>query len=568
MVRSIWKVNLFFNKRIKKFKKFKIYNSNFLISIDLIGFVFFVYTGNKFKKIIINDLNVNQVLSSLMITRYNNGVLHIKDKKKKKKKQMGNLVNPMSMRLNNNIYWNSQWVSYQNNKYSFLLSSDYLLYSYLNWFCRRNYFNRLGWTLFLSHYKVIRMHKNIIIIFFFKDYKFYKFVREYWEFMINSLKKKKYKKFSYKKSRIVLYLNDLEVKSISFVFYFYNFLNYKNKKQINNSNISLDFYNYLHNINNSVNNLYLFVIIYLFYYFFIKNNNKINNNLLQNINIFVYIYYVIINKLINNNFFNKNFLRYIKKKNTNILDIIDNLNVIYSFNNNILLRFNYINLFIWLKRNKQISKYNIKDKKKLWYLIKKINNKKYIYKKKIVNKYTYLLEKKKEKLKKKEKNKKGKLDVRKKKNIILKKKYNKIIEEKILLKEIDILYKTYLKYVSNKLFFTEINWCFNYFFNLKIKKNNYYFFSLLNKYFVKKKYLTFVCTLKEDIAILNEQRKKKINKKIIDLVMFKKRIIWYNLVSFYNYIKFERRQKYYYRFFAIWKNKRRYIIKKKIYKKM
>jgi ribosomal protein S19 len=79
-------VNLFFNKRIKKFKKFKIYNSNFLISIDLIGFVFFVYTGNKFKKIIINDLNVNQVLSSLMITRYNNGVLHIKDKKKKKKK--------------------------------------------------------------------------------------------------------------------------------------------------------------------------------------------------------------------------------------------------------------------------------------------------------------------------------------------------------------------------------------------------------------------------------------------------------------------------------------------------
>jgi ribosomal protein S19 len=85
MVRSIWKVNLFFNKRIKKFKKFKIYNSNFLISIDLIGFVFFVYTGNKFKKIIINDLNVNQVLSSLMITRYNNGVLHIKDKKKKKK---------------------------------------------------------------------------------------------------------------------------------------------------------------------------------------------------------------------------------------------------------------------------------------------------------------------------------------------------------------------------------------------------------------------------------------------------------------------------------------------------
>ena len=85
MVRSAWKVNLFFNKRNKKLKKFKIYNSNFLISVDLIGFVFFVYTGNKFKKIIINDLNVGQLLSSLIITRYNNGHLHLKDKKKKKK---------------------------------------------------------------------------------------------------------------------------------------------------------------------------------------------------------------------------------------------------------------------------------------------------------------------------------------------------------------------------------------------------------------------------------------------------------------------------------------------------
>jgi len=85
MVRSSWKVNLFFNKK-KENNKFKIYNSNFLISVDLVGFVFFVYTGNKFKKIIINDLNVGQLLSSLIITKYNNGSLHIKDKKKKKKK--------------------------------------------------------------------------------------------------------------------------------------------------------------------------------------------------------------------------------------------------------------------------------------------------------------------------------------------------------------------------------------------------------------------------------------------------------------------------------------------------
>jgi ribosomal protein S19 len=85
MVRSSWKINLSFNKKKVESKKFKIYNSNFVISVDLIGFVFFAYNGNKFKKIIITDLNVGQLLSSLIITRYNNGHLHVKDKKKKKK---------------------------------------------------------------------------------------------------------------------------------------------------------------------------------------------------------------------------------------------------------------------------------------------------------------------------------------------------------------------------------------------------------------------------------------------------------------------------------------------------
>lgn len=88
MVRSSWKTNLFFNRKIKlNQKKFKIYNSNFLISVDLLGFIFFVYTGNRFKKIIINETHVGQMLSSLIITRYNNGSLHIKNKKIKDKNQ-------------------------------------------------------------------------------------------------------------------------------------------------------------------------------------------------------------------------------------------------------------------------------------------------------------------------------------------------------------------------------------------------------------------------------------------------------------------------------------------------
>jgi ribosomal protein S19 len=54
--------------------------------MDLVGFIFFVYNGNKFRKIIINEDNVGFLLSSLVITRFNDGNLHNKQKKKKKKK--------------------------------------------------------------------------------------------------------------------------------------------------------------------------------------------------------------------------------------------------------------------------------------------------------------------------------------------------------------------------------------------------------------------------------------------------------------------------------------------------
>lgn len=101
MVRAKWKVVPYFSKKLnlnensnaditvkknKKKKKFKIYNSNFVVSMDLVGFIFFVYNGNKFRKIIINEDNVGFLLSSLVITRFNDGNLHNKQKKKKKKK--------------------------------------------------------------------------------------------------------------------------------------------------------------------------------------------------------------------------------------------------------------------------------------------------------------------------------------------------------------------------------------------------------------------------------------------------------------------------------------------------
>lgn len=93
MVRSIWKPKNFFirkaalkiNKKKYTFKKFKIFNANFFITADLLGYMFFVYNGNKFRKIIISKDKIGFLLSSLIITRFNDGSLHTKKKKKKKK---------------------------------------------------------------------------------------------------------------------------------------------------------------------------------------------------------------------------------------------------------------------------------------------------------------------------------------------------------------------------------------------------------------------------------------------------------------------------------------------------
>lgn len=86
MIRSSWKIQNFFKLNNSLYKKFKIHSLNFIISNDLLGFVFYVYVGNKYKKIIITELNVGCLMSSLVITRFNDGAIHKKDKKKKKKK--------------------------------------------------------------------------------------------------------------------------------------------------------------------------------------------------------------------------------------------------------------------------------------------------------------------------------------------------------------------------------------------------------------------------------------------------------------------------------------------------
>ena len=94
---------------------------------------------------------------------------------------MGNLINPNLVRLNNNINWKSNWVSYQNSNYSYILSHDYLLSSYINWILKENYFLDFGWILYFSHYKVLRYNNLFMIIFFFKDYSFKNFLLSFLE---------------------------------------------------------------------------------------------------------------------------------------------------------------------------------------------------------------------------------------------------------------------------------------------------------------------------------------------------------------------------------------------------
>ena len=77
---------------------------------------------------------------------------------------MGNLINPNLIRLNNNIFWKSHWTSYQT--YSYILSHDYILKSYINWFTLNQVFKGMGWSIFFSHYKVLRYNNFYIIVFF------------------------------------------------------------------------------------------------------------------------------------------------------------------------------------------------------------------------------------------------------------------------------------------------------------------------------------------------------------------------------------------------------------------
>lgn len=85
MSKSKWKVKsvLNINSNIRN-KKIKIYNKNFIILNSFIGYIFYIHNGNRFIKIVITQDMVGHSLNKFILTRYNNGFIHTKKKRKKK----------------------------------------------------------------------------------------------------------------------------------------------------------------------------------------------------------------------------------------------------------------------------------------------------------------------------------------------------------------------------------------------------------------------------------------------------------------------------------------------------
>lgn len=74
---------------------------------------------------------------------------------------MGHLVNPVSLRLSINSFWNSNWVLNNNFNYINIFKKDYLLFQFLNWFIKKTKF--IKFNILISHYKIYRVNNLVFI---------------------------------------------------------------------------------------------------------------------------------------------------------------------------------------------------------------------------------------------------------------------------------------------------------------------------------------------------------------------------------------------------------------------
>ncbi len=74
---------------------------------------------------------------------------------------MGHLVNPVSLRLSVNSFWNSTWSLVNSFNYANLFKKDYTLFQFLNWFIKKSKFGKFN--IIISHYKVYRVSNRLIV---------------------------------------------------------------------------------------------------------------------------------------------------------------------------------------------------------------------------------------------------------------------------------------------------------------------------------------------------------------------------------------------------------------------
>ena len=83
---------------------------------------------------------------------------------------MGHLINPISIRLSVNSFWNSSWSNFNNFNYVNLYKNDFILFFYLNWFINKSKF--LKSDILVSHYKVYKVSNKVYINLYYYDVSF------------------------------------------------------------------------------------------------------------------------------------------------------------------------------------------------------------------------------------------------------------------------------------------------------------------------------------------------------------------------------------------------------------
>lgn len=162
---------------------------------------------------------------------------------------MGHLVNPLSLRLSINSFWNSNWVIINNYNYINIFKKDYQLFTYLNWFFKKSNFEKMN--ILLSHYKIYRLYKRTYINLYIYDAESQNFrlrsIGKSLNRYINKVLKKKKKKFFnlYKFNKIATRLYNYIFKSIINLFFWklLNFINIRFLNLIKNQNLDLFYFN-------------------------------------------------------------------------------------------------------------------------------------------------------------------------------------------------------------------------------------------------------------------------------------------------------------------------------------